>query len=80
MKWFNLKQNNCPKCNRTFGYRAVVTKKGFIVCDTPKCEFVISEKRYSEIVNSQINADLERKWDAMENELIKNDYFETGMD
>ena len=61
MKWQNLKQNKCPKCNKTFGTAAFSQQLGFIICS---CGFKISNKRFSEIVNSQVTSDLEKKWDA----------------
>ena len=69
MNWQNLKQNKCPKCDKPFGYFAF-TEPGFIKCPVPKCEFRISEKRYSEIVNSQINAQLEEKWNQEQEDLL----------
>ena len=67
MKWSNLKQNKCPKCDKAFNYSAF-KNPGYVVC-TPECGFAIRERRYSEIVTSQINADLERKWDQEQEEL-----------
>lgn len=58
MNWNNLKQNKCPSCDKPFKYSSF-QQKGFITCS---CGFTIREKRYSEIVNSQITKDLEDKW------------------
>ena len=60
MKWSNLKQNKCPKCDKAFGFPAF-QKNGFIQCD---CGFIIREKRYSEIVSSQINQNIEDRLNA----------------
>lgn len=60
MKWSNLKQNLCPQCDKKFSYGSF-QRAGYIECD---CGFAIREKRYSEIVNSQITQDLEDKWDS----------------
>lgn len=57
MKWQNLKQTRCPKCDMPFADYCF--GGGFISCP---CGFKIREKRYSEIVNAQINEDLERKY------------------
>lgn len=69
MKWKNLKQNKCPKCDKAFGLPAFALK-GYIQC-SKGCGFIIREKRYSEIVNSQINAALEQKWDDEEESWMK---------
>lgn len=58
MKWFNLKKNKCPQCDKVFGFSSFRVK-GLVTCD---CGFKIRESRYSEIVNSQITKDLENKW------------------
>ena len=55
MKWINLKQNKCPNCGKQFGFVDFNAKPGYIVC---RCGFAIREKRYSEIVNSQVTAGL----------------------
>jgi len=62
MKWKNLKENKCPQCDKSFGYKAFSQRLGYIVCD---CGFKISNKRFSEIVNSQVNQDIEKE---LENE------------
>jgi len=59
MKWFNLKQNKCPQCDKLFGFLSF-NVKGLVTCP---CGFKIRENRYTEIVNSQITRDLEKKWD-----------------
>jgi len=61
MKWINLKQNKCPSCDKPFGALAF-SKPNYVNC--PYCDFLISHKRYQEIVNSQVTASLERKWEA----------------
>lgn len=48
MKWNNLKENRCPQCNKTF---KTFTPK-LIKCS---CNFIISVKRFNEIVNEQLN-------------------------
>jgi len=63
MKWINLKLNACPNCGRGFNFYSF-QEKGLIRCGN--CDFSISEKRYSEIVNSQITKQLEDKWDKEE--------------
>lgn len=59
MKWKNLKENKCPKCDKGIaGYH-------FFPGEIMKhpCGFTIRVKRWSEIVNSQVNEALERKLD-----------------
>ena len=55
MKWFNLKKNKCPKCNKDWAFdlkmRGYLMKHG--------CGFVISKKRYTEIVTSMVDKDIE---------------------
>jgi hypothetical protein len=58
MKWFNLKQNKCPQCDKAFGFTSFTTK-GLVTCS---CGFKIREVRYSQIVSSQITKALEDKW------------------
>lgn len=60
MNWQNLKINKCPKCNADFGYLAY-SEPNFITC--PKCKFRISHKRFSELVNAQVTADIEERLD-----------------
>lgn len=67
MKWSNLKLNKCPDCNKTFGFIDFNTKAGYIVC---RCGFNIREKRYSEIVSSMINKQIEEQLDE---EYLLND-------
>lgn len=55
MKWINLKQNKCPKCDKDFSYSSF-QQKGLITCS---CGFAIREVRYSQIVNSQVTQDIE---------------------
>jgi len=57
MKWYNLKQNKCPKCDKPIAsyhfYPGEIVKY--------PCGFTIRVKKWSEIVNSQITKDLEDK-------------------
>lgn len=58
MKWYNLKQNKCPNCDKPIvGYH-------FFPGNLMKhpCGFVISVKKFSLIVSSQITQELEDKW------------------
>lgn len=59
VKWANLRKNKCPKCDKAFGYQAF-SEPNFVNC--PHCDFKISHKRYTEIVNSQVNAEIEEKY------------------
>ncbi len=60
MKWTNLKQNKCPKCNCNFMTMGNATFKEdpkypehqVIHC---KCGFSITEKKMTKIVNSLVN-------------------------
>ena len=57
MKWSNLKQNKCPQCDKLIaGYHFF---PGNIV--KHPCGFVISVKRWSEILNSQVNEEIDEK-------------------
>lgn len=51
MNWSKLKNNACPKCEKAFKDVAFSRRLGYIVCD---CGFTISNRRFSEIVNSQV--------------------------
>lgn len=48
MKWNNLKQNKCPKCNKAFGHQAYA-EPSVIKCPNDKCDFKISHKKFGEI-------------------------------
>jgi len=74
MKWNNLKSNKCPKCGKNlmddFETRDVMIPmtrdplRGFY-CD---CGFSISVKRFKEITISQVNRDLDKYHEDMEEE------------
>ena len=49
MKWFNLKQNKCPKCSEDLADKL----EGNIFRCT--CGFVISAKRFKEIIADKVN-------------------------
>lgn len=65
MKWFNLKQNKCPKCDKDImiGLSTVPERrdnhrgKGQLLIHN--CGFQIHEQRYKQIVSSQVNSELE---------------------
>lgn len=56
MKWSNLKLNKCPKCDKSLVDRL---DRGFFRCS---CGFGISEKRYREIISSQVNEGIEKHY------------------
>jgi len=62
MKWFNLQSNKCPKCDKDLvgGSRQYFNEQGQKIIEH-KCGFKISERKYAQIVSSQINRDLEEK-------------------
>lgn len=59
MRWGNLKKNLCPECNKDLmdGLEVEVKENGQKLMKHP-CGFKIYEKRFSEIVNSQVTANL----------------------
>ena len=57
LNWYNLKKNKCPKCNKDFAFD-LTALDGMLI---HKCQFRIREIRYSQIVNSQITSELEKK-------------------
>lgn len=64
MKWSNLKINKCPQCDKDFmlGLTTIPNPdpiKGQLLLH--KCGFKISERRYTQIVSSQITAGLEKE-------------------
>ncbi len=63
MKWFNLKSNKCPQCNKGFIDSAFSKRLGFIVCN---CGFQITNKRYSEIVQDMEKKRIEQKYEDIE--------------
>lgn len=56
MKWHNLKNTRCPKCNANLS-----TKGEQVVCNTLNCRFVISHDRMQEIVANMVSEDLDRE-------------------
>ena len=69
MRWFNLKSNKCPLCNKAFSDSSFSKKLYFIVCN---CGFQISNKRYSEIVNDMTNQDIEDRYTDPDEEDAKD--------
>lgn len=66
MNWLNLKQNKCPKCFKEIsGYH-------FFPGNIMKhpCGFTISVKRFSEIVNNQVTAGLNEKYEEEEDSVL----------
>lgn len=61
LKWSNLKINKCPNCGKDFVTGLTTVPKNGQQLLIHKCGFKIYERRYSQIVNSQVTADLERK-------------------
>lgn len=60
MKWYNLKQNKCPKCDAYLHW----DEAGNLYCVTFDCKFLISQMRFRAIVSNQITEDLnEREYD-----------------
>jgi len=62
MKWFNLKKNRCPKCNKDWVFDLTAVD-GLLV---HSCGFRIREKRYKEIVNNMNEKDLDSFLDKQE--------------
>lgn len=65
MKWSNLKENKCPKCNKDLmdgGSRSINEKNEKILNHV--CGFKIRESRMTQIVTSQITAQLEAEMDS----------------
>lgn len=68
MKWSLLKQNKCPKCENDF-MQGLETIPAPVTDRTQPnnkmlmhpCGFKIRERRYSQIVNSQITAGIEER-------------------
>jgi len=61
MKWSNLKQNKCPKCNKVFQVFTGVQIK----CP---CGFVISVAKFEQIVNDQVGRAVNRMHQEDENQ------------
>lgn len=65
LEWRRLKQNECPKCKKTWGDNEFTKEVGYVSCS---CGFRISIRRLSEIVNSQVTKGLEEKWNREQEE------------
>lgn len=61
MKWHNLKNNRCPKCNIDFLKGLTVESNNQPTMFTHKCGFKISEQKYlgitTKLNNENINSD-----------------------
>lgn len=68
MKWFNLRRNMCPKCNKSFVNGLTHDKATLMLHHN--CGFSITEQKYQQIVSGMVNFDLEER--DRENEEIKN--------
>ena len=49
MNWDNLRDNKCPKCGRRLSPQLVF---GMFRCIDGACNFMITPKKFTEIVNS----------------------------
>ncbi len=58
MRWFNLKNNKCPKCNKDLEFQ-----KGsdLIFCSSSSCEFQISKEKLSRIVSDMIGNEIDKE-------------------
>ena len=70
MNWKLLKENKCPQCEKDFAFNLVtIINYRRTPDDKPVtmhmhgCGFKISERRYAQIVNSQVTASLEKEWE-----------------
>ncbi len=54
MNWKNLKNNRCPKCGKDWAFDLVM--RGHLL--RHKCGFIISKRRYAEIVTSMTNEEI----------------------
>jgi uncharacterized protein (DUF983 family) len=57
MDWNNLKENKCPNCGKGFDYRSF--KPGKVICIYFHCGFEITIKRYTEIVVSKVQQEID---------------------
>lgn len=55
MKWSNLKENKCPKCNKDWVFDLEL--RDGIMAHT--CGFKIRESKYKEILSDRVNADID---------------------
>lgn len=68
MNWLNLKKSKCPKCNAgsttsiPFDY-----DKPTDMLSCRKCDFRITQQRYSEIVSDIVNKKLKEQYSYEEN-------------
>lgn len=59
MKWFNLKQNKCPKCNKDFLIYAKFYPSGSIEC---KCGFFITKEKMDELVAKIVGDNIDQEF------------------
>ena len=56
MNWNNLKLNKCPKCNQDLSNKL---EGNMFYCN---CGFVISVKRFKEIINNKVLRQIEKHY------------------
>jgi len=64
LKWWNLKKNKCPKCNKDFTNVKVKVYEAMAILHHP-CGFKISEQRFKEIASGQVEQDLDAQRDML---------------
>lgn len=48
MKWYNLKNNKCPKCS---SYLTGKENSTLLNCSDPQCDFRISTEKFTQLSN-----------------------------
>ena len=59
MKWNNLKNNKCPKCNKNIEPTHLNVETHSMI---HPCGFKISTKRWNEIVHDKVNREIENHY------------------
>lgn len=69
LNWQNLQENKCPSCGKDFvgNSKKILLKNGEPGIEHIICGFQISERKYAQIVSSQINQSLIRKEEYEQN-------------
>lgn len=68
VRWWNLRENKCPKCSKDFFKSAKVEiSKDSVHCP---CGFFITMEKFQSIVNDLNTKDVQQKLDEMENQRL----------
>lgn len=72
LKWFNLKNNKCPECNKDFTRNLTTYPLEGNQMLAHDCGFKITEQRYKEIVSGMIEKSIDTTKDCLEEQPLSD--------